>query len=713
MAQWNRALVPALFSVVCAWPLGALAVQAEASTSTQQAEGVQQAADERVTELDRVKVEAYLLTLKDARRALEQVPGAVTLVAAEEFVHGPTSNLEDIVDFVPGVYAQTRSGPESRLSIRGSGISIPFALKGVRVLRNGLPIMEADGWYHSQLIEPFIVRYAEVYRGANALQYGASTLGGAINLVTHTGYTAPSFALRLEAGSDGHLHPQIAAGGVLKHRWDYFVSVSNQHADGFREHSKGDHSILYANIGYRHGANAETRLHINAADSRQELIGALTREELEQDISQGDAGEFISYVDAQSVNEFERYRLDLQHSRRFGTDGRLDFSLFHEIQDVYHPLPFVLIEKNDLTTNGASLRVTSSGTLLGSEHHFTWGGLWMEGSSDDMEFAPLGGIFGQAVVEPFPPGEPRSLDSGASTAELFAEDRVALAEEVDLVLGAQLAYARRELAIDVFGESVGDQRLEDSYRGFSPKLGLLWQAAEQVQVFGNLSRSFEPPVMYDFRNANGILDAHTATTLELGTRGSSGNWQWELALYHARVQDEILSAEEPPNSGQYVTANAEDTLHSGVEFGLDGHIPLNWLGGDTLNLRLAYTWNRFRFDDNSSFTDNELPGVPRRFGRIELGYEHPSGFYLGPNVEVASAYYVDYANTLEADGYAIIGLRGGYKSRGFDLFVQAVNLTDEVYAANTGVINNAGGEDQAVFIPGRPRSMFAGVEVSW
>lgn len=140
-----------------------------------------------------------------------------------------------------------------RLSIRGSGISQAFAVKGLRYLRYGLPISEADGDFHSQAIEPLTLRHIEIYRGANALEYGATNLGGAVNLVTHTGYTADPLKLRLEAGNDGHLRPQISGGQVLDQGWDYYASVSGSYLDGFRDQSETDSTRVYGNLGQRNG----------------------------------------------------------------------------------------------------------------------------------------------------------------------------------------------------------------------------------------------------------------------------------------------------------------------------------------------------------------------------------------------------------------------------------------------------------------------------
>ncbi|MCC6915700.1 TonB-dependent receptor, partial [Nitrosomonas sp.] len=93
-------------------------------------------------------------------------------------------------------------------------------------------------------------------------------------------------------------------------------------------------------------------------------------------------------------------------------------------------------------------------------------------------------------------------------------------------------------------------------------------------------------------------------------------------------------------------------------------------------------------------------------------YRHPEGYYLGPNVEWSpEKYYVDHANTVYADSYALLGFKIGKRSKaGFSWFAEARNLTNRKYAATTGVIDNAKGIDQAQFLPGDGRSFFAGLE---
>ncbi|MFN7507472.1 MAG: TonB-dependent receptor plug domain-containing protein, partial [Limnobacter sp.] len=155
---------------------------------------------------------------------------------AKSFEAGKAVTIKDMLDFTPGVFAQSRVNEEARLSIRGSGLSRTFHMRGIRLLQDGIPINLADGGSDFQDIDPLALQHVEVYKGANALQYGAASLGGAINFVTPTGYTTPNCVARLDAGSHEFARAQFKTGNVLGH-WDYFASLSQLRSDGFRQFS--------------------------------------------------------------------------------------------------------------------------------------------------------------------------------------------------------------------------------------------------------------------------------------------------------------------------------------------------------------------------------------------------------------------------------------------------------------------------------------------
>jgi iron complex outermembrane receptor protein len=47
------------------------------------------------------------------------------------------------------------------------------------------------------------------------------------------------------------------------------------------------------------------------------------------------------------------------------------------------------------------------------------------------------------------------------------------------------------------------------------------------------------------------------------------------------------------------------------------------------------------------------------------------------------------------------------------MYVEARNLTDEIYAATTGVVGTSPPGGGALFLPGDGRSVFAGIEWRW
>lgn len=187
------------------------------------------------------QAEPESLTSPSAEQAAEQkhqVPGGFTLRNAEEMDRGRASNFEDLLGRTPGLYLQTDNGTEvTRVSIRGSGILAEDEPLGVQFMLDGLTLNQGDG---EAILEDFdlaTIKYAEVFRGANAFRYGSITLGGAINLVTMTGYDIDPFQIRLEGGSFGYFRDQVTFGSVAG-RFDYIGSVMGRSRDGFREHSQ-------------------------------------------------------------------------------------------------------------------------------------------------------------------------------------------------------------------------------------------------------------------------------------------------------------------------------------------------------------------------------------------------------------------------------------------------------------------------------------------
>jgi iron complex outermembrane receptor protein len=658
-----------------------------------------------------------------AAERLNRVAGGVNLLKADDYKRARVANIKDALDFAPGVYIQPRFGSdESRLSIRGSGLQRTFHGRGLFLSQDGVPLNLADGGFDFQAVEPLATSYIEIFRGANALQYGAQTLGGSINFISPTGYTSSPLQTRAEAGSFGYLRGQLSS-SLAEGPADYYASLTYYSRDGFQDHSHQSTQRVFANVGLQIDPQLETRFFLTYTQTDSELPGSLTKAQLEADPTQAARtvpGFFTDRFDNMRSNwkrDFELIRLS--NKTVYSWDNqRLEAGLFWSYKDLDHPILFVIDQlSNDM---GAQLRYVNENDFLGNKNILTVGLNTAVGQTEDNRFINNLGNRGRKFYD---------ADLLAANIDLYAENQHYVLDKLALIAGAQFSYANRDMR-----ETLPLPRRDyQDYYGFSPKLGARYEVTPTTQLFANVSRSFEPPSFGELVSGvpafpettpvfSGIrnLDAQSATTVEIGSRGREGVFAWDIAFYHAWVDNELLAYQTAPGLTQ--TLNGTATLHQGIELGFDVTLAEELLAKktklekpDQLTLRQVYNWSNFQFASDPVFGRNALAGLPEHYYRAELRYDHPCGFYIGPNIEwVITKMPVDFAHTWFADPFALVGVRVGYQTRhGLGIFFEAKNLTDQTYAATTNVVPNAAGRDTNAFLPGDGRAFYGGVEWKW
>lgn len=632
--------------------------------------------------------------LQSARDQMARTPGGAHVLDADSYRGGRVATLADSLGFAPGVFVQPRFGAEeARVSIRGSGLQRTFHGRGLKLMQDGVPMNLADGSFDFQAIEALTARYVEVWRGANALQYGASNLGGAINYASPNGRNAAALQARAEAGSYGYRRLQAASGNMAEDV-DYYLSASGFQQSGFRRHAEQRTVRLFANIGWQLNPHLESRVYLGHADSDSDLPGSLTRAQLEADPRQAAAGN----VSNDQQRDIRWSRISNKTVLRDGAQ-RYELAAYLSHKRLFHPIFQVLDQRND--DLGLELRYVNEAVWLGRGNRLVLGFAPSYGKTAEDRWLNQGGRRGV-----------RSNQSAqrASNLELYLENQHQLSPQLALITGLQAAQARRRLN-DQFVAGTPSDRYSESfsrrYQGINPKLGLLHGQPGHSQFYANLSRSFEPPSLseisgglYPVNNA-----AQRANSLEFGTRGRQAGLEWDLSVYHAALRQELLQIATNV-VGANITVNAERTVHRGIEAYLGGQ-----RGG--LDWRLAGLVNDFRFDGDTLYGNRRLPGIPRLFLRAEGGYRLPYALRLGLNIESApKAYAVDFADSLQARGYTLYGLKLQQTvGKQTSWFLEGRNLADKRYAATTGVLRDAGGKDSAQFMPGDGRAWYAGL--SW
>lgn len=661
--------------------------------------------------LQPIKVVGQQLNQAEATRAdlkYEQAmtPGGVSVVEAEDLSERNVVSIGDMLRYVPGMWtADGSTGDATFISSRGSNLdAVNYDGNGVKLMIDGLPVTAADGNNHNSFIDPLSARYVVIARGANALTYGASNLGGAIDFISPTARTTANQAY-LSAGSHSTVQSRATVGGV-DGNLDALVTVEQRSYDGYREHQQQDRGSVYANTGWQVNDDVSNRFYLTYVDNDQELAGALTKDEFKDDPYQANA----SNVTGNFLKNVETWRAANRTQWDLSDTSSLVVGFSYEDQSLYHPIVyspfFSLLIDTDQSTFGSSVRYN---TLLG-DHDLLLGLNYAETQVKGGNYTHTAGIREDLSTK---------VDNKADNLELFFMDRWQFAERWTLVYGAQAVTGKREVRnIAVPAGTVRNPN--DDYSSINPRVGVIYQLNSNSELFSSVSKLFEAPTLYeledDVQGDESTLDPMQGVVAEIGTRGAAplgtaSEWHWELAIYYAQIEDEILSMDDPNAPGTSLATNVDNTVHAGVEAIIGASFAL---ANDAHRIEplLSITYNDFSFDDDPEYGNNQLPVAPDFFIKGEILYRHANGFFAGPTFDIADDRYADFMNTYEVDGYELLGLRTGITRDNWEVYLEGRNLTDEAYVANLSVRNEAPA-DAAILQAGEPRSVYAGVRIEF
>jgi iron complex outermembrane receptor protein len=662
-------------------------------------------------------IETIVVTDRALQAEVDLTAGGITLIDAAELRERNTSSLADLLRYVPGIWAESAQGSDAMFfSSRGSNLDATnYDMNGIVLLQDGLPVTTADGNNHNRVLDPRSARFATVARGANALKYGATTLGGALDMSSPTARNSDPKAAYFNGGSNGQLVARGTIGQVFNDTLDGLVTLEAKRWDGYREHSELERRGIYANLGWQPSERTESRFFLTGLANDEELAGYLSREQFEANPSQANpaalTGDFRIDVDT--------LRLANRTVTQLTADSRVEYGFYAEEQTLFHPIVDVRI---DFDGPGPNLPTQVFGLLIDTQHRDVGGAVGYVRQAGDHDLL-FGLRYGRGDADGgnyWNDGGQRGLlttavDRSASNLTLYAFDRWQVSDKVLLELGAQGVDATREV-VNIDAATGAVRAARGSYSHVTPRAGLIYAAADGVDVFASVSGLYEPPTNFELEDeatgTNAILDAMSGTVLELGTRGRRTNAAgrqvyWEASMYYAQIDDEILSVDDPTAPGTSLSANVDGTTHAGIEVAFGAELPVG--NGAVLAPRLSVARNEFSFDGDPSYGDNDLPAAPGYVLRGELLYRHATGFFVGPTFDVVDDRFADFMNTYSVSSYTLLGLRAGWSQERLNVFAELVNATDERYVSVVSVLDVAAA-DAEVLSPGTPRSLYFGVE---
>jgi len=268
--------------------------------------------------------------------------------------------------------------------------------------------------------------------------------------------------------------------GAVQGQVDEFGAIGFRAREGFREHSRENTEILFADLGYKFSDQVENRFYLTMDRTNRNLPGGLTKSEMENDPSQANP-----LAIAQDWNEEWSY-VHLADKLSIRTDeiqfdaGAFWFHRDLENRGFFSPDFREGIEEFCSDKFGGNLNFISCHEFFGRRNILTLG------LSPQYEHEPTQNyenIFGH-------PGATTARDIGSSiNVPAYLEDQLNIAPRLSILAGAQAIFAERHFIDEFLTDADGNQSNRQNFWGFNPKLGAIYEFNRETQAFMNFSRS--------------------------------------------------------------------------------------------------------------------------------------------------------------------------------------------------------------------------------
>ena len=651
---------------------------------------------------------------RDAARSPLEVPFGLTRLLLDSARAGTRrASLTETLLFVPGVSVSHRYNPtqDPRLTIRGFGARSAFGIRGVRVLRDGIPLTAADGQTAVDFLDLESLGAAEVFRGNAGALYGNSS-GGVIDFRT----TPPP-----EAGGRGRVSGWLSdgisrasiSGGRRFGDFGLQGTVTRNAGEGPREYSAFESTNGMGDARWNLGAT-QMQLTASIYDAPEaENPGALTQAEMDRDPTLPDSNNIVK----KAGKVVKQTIVSLQAARDFGAVSLTANGHLGQ-RDLENPQSFAIIEL-DRETAGGSVRAQWQST--NQSFRLAVGADLLSQVDDRQNYSNCAGLTGaQRPAATCPTAD----DRGSLTVN--QEERVS---GLGAFLRGEFAATSRlsmtgTLRSDRTRFEVTDRRATDpalaeppprTLSAVSPMFGINYRIGLLSSAYASVSTSFETPTTTELANRpdgvgglNSELKPQRGVSYEVGFKGARvSGLRYDLALFSIITEDELIPFQVPgAAAGRQFFRNAGQTTRRGAE------ASISTIAGP-VSLGASATWLRYVYDDftvaGTSFEGNRVPGVApltlSAFASVSpsWGLVALEGVHVGKQA-------VNNANTSWAERYQLLNARVAFRANtrlALEPMVGVDNIFDKTYASNV-VVNAAGGR---FYEPGPGRTFYVGVRM--
>ena len=638
----------------------------------------------------------------------------------------PTWGLDEALANVPGVFVANRYNfsQDQRISIRGFGARSAFAVRGIKILVDGIPQTLPDGQGQLTNLELGEVDHIEVLRGSSSALFGNAS-GGVISIWTNpqdveglredARFVAGRFDRAGRTWNKWQTTTGIRVGGGSAQ-----LTVSRLDYEGERDHSAADNRLLNARLRLPLANGWSLALVTDVGDNpRADNPGALTLAELLANRNQApalnlqrNAGKAVTQVQSGATVR-----------RALTNGGEAAFTLFGLGRNLKNPITTTYIEL-DRIDYGARASITYP-VPLGSLVQRLTAGIDFQQQRDDRK------NFAYTTSDPAQPDTVRTLDQLEHVTEIgpFVQSALELSPRTTITAGLRYDWVKFAVHDRLVTTTPPPPNPDDSgdrlMRALSGSLGIAVNPSSRMTVYGNIGSSFETPTTTELANSpsgsggfNTGLKPQQAWNYEIGARGAlDGRLGYSLAVFQADVRDALIPYEI--QAPRFYYRNAGSTRHRGVEVSGDialvpgVHFNAVWTYADYRYRRYSFTTGTGTGAVVHTLDGRALPGIPQHWLNLTMRAQPAAlhGAWAEVQQSRSSGYFVSDTLSTRAAPWWSTNVRAGWEGTAGGMrlapFVGIQNAFNHLYVSSV-VINAA---RDRFYEPAPGRNFYVGLSV--
>ena len=632
---------------------------------------------------------------------LRDIPQTVNVVPQSVLRDQGARSMQDVMKAIPGVGLSHGDGQRDQVTIRSfSAISDQF-IDGLR----------DDALYFRDLSN---IEQVEVVKGPASVLYGRGSSGGLINRITKKPGIDRN-EVTLQVGSWNQRRGEFDLAHTFNDKGLAIrLTGAVERADGYRDQQFLEREALAPSVAIKLGD--DTRLLIQGeylSDRRVTDFGIPAYRGRPVDVAPG------TYFGAANAREVDYSQADVS-AFGFTLDHR--FNSEWSFRNAFRAYDYSLDRNNTLvgsvneaartaSLNRSNVRrqedgyfnqteLTQKVTLAGMQHQLLYG-IEIGKQNKDQVFRTQNNVATVSLFNPVLPVLPLRVTAAPSTDNRgimtvtsgYVQDLATLSEHWKALVG--MRYDRFEQ--ETRERRPGQRDVERTDSAWSPRAGLVFQPNLSQSYYVSYSKSFQPSAEGFALAANNAQIAPEETTNhEVGAKFDFLDGMASATASLFRVERTNIKTTNPATN-TLVPLGVQRT--QGAELSFTGDLTHGW------QIWSGYAWldaemvSSVAIDAGQPVQGKRPTLTPKQSANLWLTKALGQGFGAGAGLNYVGERFANPGNTVILPGYTTVDAMGYYRTKGFDVQLNVMNLFDRQY------IVSGHGSSPNLNLPGAPRSV--------